>query len=100
MYDWKPTLCKFCSKYGHAEDECRKKKAPQKSRKDEKQTTEEPKKRDKQQQEGAGSQQRMILQQSKENEGTYNKIDGRLKGKTIEVWVTPQHTNRQQSSVV
>uniref|UniRef100_M1DB27 Endonuclease/exonuclease/phosphatase n=1 Tax=Solanum tuberosum TaxID=4113 RepID=M1DB27_SOLTU len=28
LYEWKPTLCCFCSKYGHSEDECRKKKAP------------------------------------------------------------------------
>lgn len=27
-YDWKPTLCKFCQAYGHAEKNCRKKKAP------------------------------------------------------------------------
>ncbi|XP_070046129.1 uncharacterized protein [Nicotiana tomentosiformis] len=26
IYDWKPTLCAFCNKYGHDEDECRKKK--------------------------------------------------------------------------
>lgn len=28
LYEWKPTLCCFCSKYGHSEDQCRKKKAP------------------------------------------------------------------------
>ncbi|XP_075083268.1 uncharacterized protein LOC142167018 [Nicotiana tabacum] len=28
IYDWKPTLCKFCNKYGHSEAECRKKKGP------------------------------------------------------------------------
>lgn len=27
LYEWKPTLCCFCSKYGHSEEECRKKKA-------------------------------------------------------------------------
>ncbi|XP_060202744.1 uncharacterized protein LOC132631162 [Lycium barbarum] len=25
-YDWKPTLCKFCKKYGHSENSCRRKK--------------------------------------------------------------------------
>lgn len=29
QYDWKPSLCKFCTKYGHIEEECRlKKKIP------------------------------------------------------------------------
>lgn len=28
QYDWKPTLCEHCQKYGHSEEECRKKKAP------------------------------------------------------------------------
>lgn len=28
-YDWKPTLCSHCSKYGHAEDVCRIKKKQQ-----------------------------------------------------------------------
>ncbi|XP_060178153.1 uncharacterized protein LOC132608098 [Lycium barbarum] len=27
-YEWKPTLCKLCKKYGHSEDVCRKKVAP------------------------------------------------------------------------
>lgn len=27
LYDWKPTLCKHCKKYGHDEGECRKKKS-------------------------------------------------------------------------
>lgn len=26
-WNWKPTLCAFCNKYGHAEDECRKTKS-------------------------------------------------------------------------
>lgn len=26
LYDWKPTLCKYCKKYGHSETEYRKKK--------------------------------------------------------------------------
>ncbi|KAM3337261.1 hypothetical protein P3S68_031586 [Capsicum galapagoense] len=26
QYDWKPTLCKFCTKYGHVEGDCRVKK--------------------------------------------------------------------------
>lgn len=29
LYDWKPTLCKFCCKYGHSAANCRKKKTPQ-----------------------------------------------------------------------
>ncbi|XP_060170469.1 uncharacterized protein LOC132601402 [Lycium barbarum] len=28
MYDWKPTLCNLCQKYGHSEGECRRKNAP------------------------------------------------------------------------
>ncbi|KAG5568182.1 hypothetical protein H5410_064802 [Solanum commersonii] len=28
LYECKPTLCCFCSKYGHSENECRKKKVP------------------------------------------------------------------------
>lgn len=26
QYDWKPILCKHCQKYGHSEEECRRKK--------------------------------------------------------------------------
>uniref|UniRef100_A0A0V0HTR1 Putative ovule protein n=1 Tax=Solanum chacoense TaxID=4108 RepID=A0A0V0HTR1_SOLCH len=37
LYEWKPTLCCFCSKYGHSEDECRKKKAPMQRQRPEKQ---------------------------------------------------------------
>lgn len=28
VYDWKPTLCNYCQKYGHSEEDCRKKQIP------------------------------------------------------------------------
>lgn len=30
QYEWRPIICKFCQKYGHAEDDCWKKKPVQK----------------------------------------------------------------------
>ncbi|XP_059306501.1 uncharacterized protein LOC132057943 [Lycium ferocissimum] len=32
-YDWKPTLCSYCQKYGHMEDQCRKKKGQENNQK-------------------------------------------------------------------
>ncbi|KAK4713180.1 hypothetical protein R3W88_019087 [Solanum pinnatisectum] len=33
IYEWKPTLCTYCKKYGHSEEVCRKKNMPRKENK-------------------------------------------------------------------
>lgn len=38
MYDWKPTLCGYCKKYGHADDICRKKNPPKPVQKEQEKT--------------------------------------------------------------
>lgn len=37
QYDWKPTLCKCCGKYGHSQDSCQKKQTQKVETKDQQQ---------------------------------------------------------------